>query len=27
VVDLAGSPPRIVRQGRGRLPGTVVAPP
>jgi len=26
VVDLASSPPRIVRQGRGRLPGTVAAP-
>jgi len=26
VVDLASSPPRIVRQGRGRLPGTVVEP-
>jgi tRNA threonylcarbamoyl adenosine modification protein (Sua5/YciO/YrdC/YwlC family) len=26
VVDLASSPPRIVRQGRGRLPGTDAAP-
>ena len=25
VVDLASSPPRIVRQGRGRLPGPVPA--